>query len=265
MLFPFKKITLFCTFLSLSNFILANTHTINIAADPWCPYNCEPSSPQPGIMIDIAKEALALSGYTLNYKLLNWARAKSLTKSGQLDGVVGMGYGKETSKLYHFPKTALGESQICFYQRVEEDWQYNDVRSLDNKVFGWINNYGYPHPPLDRWIAKHQNSSKITTIAGKNTHSRLFKLLQIKRIDTFAEDKTVIAYELLKSGLQRTIKSAGCLQELEKVFIVFSLHAPKREAWANALDSGVTALKKSGRLSEILSTYGLNRKSWFSE
>lgn len=260
------KNVIFCyAFLSLSNFALADTQTINVAADPWCPYNCEPEFPQPGIMIDIAREALAFSGFTLNYTLLNWARAKTLTQSGQLDGIVGMGYDQETSKLYHFPKTALGESQICFYQRATEDWQYQNIQDLDSKVFGWINDYGYPHPPLDQWIAEHRNSTKIMTIAGKDTHSRLFKLLQIKRIDTFAEDKIVIAYELLKSGLQRTIKTAGCLQELEKVFIAFSLHSPKKEAWANALDSGVKTLKESGRLAEILSSYGLSINSWFSQ
>ncbi len=236
--------------------------SIHIAADPWCPYNCAPDSKFEGVMIELAKEALSMSGYVLHYQTMNWARAKLRVQAGELDGVVGMAYTEKSKHLYYFPKTPLGESQICFYKRAIDEWQYQGVASLDAKVFGWINEYGFVPDPLDDWVKENKNTKRVITVAGKDTHARLFKLLTLKRIDTFAEDKTVIAHELNLLGLNESIKVAGCLNRVEKVFIAFSLESQHSKTWADALDAGLVRLKESGRYNKILEKYGLNHSGW---
>jgi polar amino acid transport system substrate-binding protein len=250
------------TFLLLSSFTVADNKTIAIGADPWCPYICDIDSKHQGIMVDIAREALALSGYTLNYQVINWARAKLLVTSGKLDGIIGMSHSKETEPLYYFSNAPLGQTQTCFYRRKNDDWEYQSPDSLENKIFGWINNYRYLHEPLDLWINNHKHSAQIVTLSGVKVHSRLVKLMSLNRIDIFAEDKNVIAFELKKLGLEKEIVIAGCLESVDEDHLAFSLKSKYKEEWAKALEYGVDKLHQSGKIDEILSFYGLTKEVW---
>ena len=249
--------------LSLSSVTNADPKTITIGADPWCPYNCDPAAEAQGLMVDIAKEALALSWFSLEYQVINWARAKRLVQSGQLDGIIGMVRTDSSEPLYFFTDTPLGQSQICFYRRADDDWVYQSIESLGKRKFGWINDYRFGgNLAMDRWVDEHIENGQVVTISGTDLHQRLIKLLQINRIDTFAEDKNVITYELKKSGLEKQIKISGCMKLVENVHLAFSLKSQNKENWAKALESGIDQLDKNGRLNEILSFYGLTKESW---
>mgnify|MGYP006084118593 CR=1 FL=1 len=248
--------------MSWCSFSSADKATINIASDPWCPYICDSDDNHQGILVDIAREALAISGFKLNLKIINWARAKHMVKTGEFDGIIGMAYTKEAGDLYYFSNTPIGQTQICFYRRENDNWQYQSPASLTNRTFGWINHYIYTDPPLDKWVMDHKNGSQVLTISGTDIHQRSFKLLQSYRIDAFAEDRNVIVYELAKSEFDSKIQIAGCLNSVEKSHLAFSLKAKNKELWAKALDYGVDQLDKNGRLEEILSYYGLTKETW---
>ena len=248
-------------FSALSN---ADSNVINIGSDPWCPFVCNIDNRRQGLMVDIAREALVLSNFKLNFQIINWARAKKMVKAGTLDGIIGMSLDKDTATQYHFSNTQLAESQTCFYKRIKEEWEYQSITSLKDLTFGWINNYRYSYNPLNDWILKRKQTEQILTVAGIDTYSRLFKLLSLKRVDTFADDRAVVAYEAKKMGLASEIQIAGCLEDIDNVHLAFSLKAKQKQAWANALDIGVAELKKKGRIDEILAFYGLNQKVWIS-
>ncbi len=59
--------TLFYVFYSplCSSYVIADT--ITIAADNWCPMNCEPESKEPGFMVEIAQSILAKAGHKVVY------------------------------------------------------------------------------------------------------------------------------------------------------------------------------------------------------
>ncbi|GAB1623039.1 hypothetical protein AAOGI_30890 [Agarivorans albus] len=215
-------------------------------------------------MVDIAREALALSGFELNYQTLNWARAKQITQTGELDGIVGMSSSINSQRLYYFPKTPLAQSQICFYRRADDNWQYQSIESLAKVKFGWINNYLFASAPLDSWVEEHIDTRQLVNITGKNAHRRLLRLLEIKRIDTFAEDRNVVAYAIKQQGLENEIKIAGCLPQVDKVYLAFSLQAEQKEVWAKALDRGIIQLQQMGKLQPILSRYGLTTEAWLA-
>jgi polar amino acid transport system substrate-binding protein len=256
------KILILSSLLLLSTLSNADSKVINIGSDPWCPYVCLIDDNHQGLMVDIAREALALSNFRLNFKIINWARAKESVKTGKLDGIIGMTLEKDTATQYYFSNTKLAESQTCFYKRANDEWEYKSVASLENRTFGWINNYGYSDKPLHKWILEQKSTEQVITIAGIDTYSRLFKLLALKRIDTFAEDRNVIAFEAKKSTKENELQIAGCLTNIDNVHLAFSLKAKQKAVWANALDTGVAALRKTGRIDELLSFYGLSQKSW---
>ena len=45
----------------------AKADVIDLRADEWCPFNCEAGSENPGFMVEIAREALALYGHDVGY------------------------------------------------------------------------------------------------------------------------------------------------------------------------------------------------------
>lgn len=179
-------------------------------------------------MIDIAREALALSGYTLNYQITNWARAKLMVQRGEAEGIVGMARSSRTEPLYLFPETPLGESQLCFYRKVGSTWHYSDTGSLQDRHFGWINDYGFGNlPGMDDWIKAHLHTDQVLAVSGENTHQRLFSLLLIGRIDTFAEDRNVITYALHREQLSDQIEVAGCASAVDSVYLAFDKQDPQ--------------------------------------
>ena len=54
----FKALYLFLNCLLLSTYVHATPKTINIGADPWCPYNCNPEDKHQSIMVDVEGKAL---------------------------------------------------------------------------------------------------------------------------------------------------------------------------------------------------------------
>lgn len=246
--------------------IRAEENIIRIAADPWCPFNCQPGGEHQGFMIDIAREALALNGYELRYAVVNWARAKFEVQNGQLEGLVGISKSPKSEKVYRFPKTVLGRSQICFFRPENSQWSYSGVPSLEGIRFGWINDYGYGNTPgLDEWVREKQGTYNVVTISGQDAHSRLFSLMRTNRIDTFAEDRNVIAYELKKAGLLGQIRVAGCVSSVDSVYVAFNKDHQNGEAWAAALDQGVKVLDERGDLDKILHHYGLSKSEWLGQ
>jgi len=241
----------------------ADNKVITVGADPWCPYNCSPNEQHKGMMVDIASEALALSGFILKYDVINWARAKRMVKLGELDAIIGMSRSPTSEPFYLFPDTALGQSQVCFYRIAgNNQWEYQSIESMKSQTLGWINDYGFSNEDLDQWVKNNKQTARVLNVAGVNVYPRLFKLLQINRISTFAEDKNVIAFELKKAKMEDEIEVAGCLDSIDKVHLVFSLKAKDNKLWASALDSGVEVLRKNGRLESILGHYGLTLESW---
>lgn len=241
----------------------AQSRSVVIGADPWCPFICDSGGPQQGLMVDIAKEALALSGYEMSYRNIPWARAKKMVRHGAIDGIVGTGnYGPEATP-YQFPETALGVSETCFFRRVSDQWEYKSPQSLASQTMGWINDYLFgDNTGLNDWVNAHKGTSQLLTVSGTVTHPRLFKLLLAQRISTFAEDRYVINYKLKKLGLQDKIAVAGCTGPIDKVYVAFSQKTGRGEMLAKALDDGVEKLRRNGRLAAILKTYGLNEDSW---
>jgi polar amino acid transport system substrate-binding protein len=239
----------------------ADSRTVVIGADPWCPYVCDMGESRQGLMVDIAREALAYSDYELIYSNINWARAKQMVLAGDIDGLVGTAKTAYTD--YHFPENALAMARSCFFRRASDSWEYKSPHSLGSQTMGWINEYLFDNVAgLDEWVDAHKGTSQLVTITGTDTYARLFKLLLTGRISTFAEDPNVIHHELKRHDLLDKISVAGCPGPAVKVYAAFSKKLERGENLARALDIGVEKLRRDGRLDAILEAYGLNQQSW---
>ncbi|MTI42815.1 polar amino acid transport system substrate-binding protein [Roseibium hamelinense] len=95
---------------------------IVIAADPWCPFNCEPGSDRPGVMVEIAREVFEPLGHTVTYETVNWSRALVETREGKYDAVFGATRGDAED--FVFPELAQPVSGNAYFVRADDDWTY---------------------------------------------------------------------------------------------------------------------------------------------
>jgi len=236
---------------------------VKIGSDPWCPFVCVNNDESPGFMVEVAQHAMALYGYKVEHVNINWARAKQMVRSGELDGIVGTSKETTISTPYEFPKTPLGFSEICFFNSVLDNWVYHNAASLNSRVLGWINDYGFSDSDLDRWVKKNKDTARIKAISGKDgLQQRMIDLLLLRRIDTFTEDRFVIQNILQNKKLNNQIEVAGCVGAKEFVYVAFSREVPDGVKLASTLDKGVEALRKTGKLKSILHKYGISEQNW---
>jgi polar amino acid transport system substrate-binding protein len=229
---------------------------ISLRADVWCPYNCAPDSLQPGILIEIAKIVFGRAGHTIDYQILNWARAKLDIKEGKITGIVGMAKDAETEPEYVFGDNEQAVSQFCYFVRAESNWQFQGISSLTTEVLGVINGYGY-YPELDEYIAQNKGTSKVSAVGGDDALKPNIQKLLKERLSVIVEDKLVMEYTLKEMGVADKVKNAGCIDSQDKIHIAFSKANPKAPEYAKILSDGIAQLRQSGELQKILAAYGV--------
>jgi polar amino acid transport system substrate-binding protein len=236
----------------------ASAETLSIRADPWCPYNCQPDSAQPGYMIEIAQAVFGPSGYTIDYQTLNWSRALKETAEGRYTAVVGAGRQEIAQYGLVAPQNPLGKNQNCFFVNPEQGWRYTGPASLKGRSIGTIQDYSYGEA-LD--AAFKANPGIAQTMTGDEGLRRNIEKLQAKRLDAVLENRDVFTYKTSLLKLQGRFKEAGCDQTPDEgVFIAFSPKHPKAKTLAAQLDAGVQRMRRDGSLQRILDKYSV--KMW---
>jgi len=235
----------------------ASNKTIVIAGDNWCPINCGADDEDKGFMIDVATEALALSGYQVKYEEIPWTRAVGLARKGKINAIVGAFRGDAPD--FHFPNMALlNISPSSLFVKKESTWQYQTVRSFNGIRLGAIKGYDYGDK-LNNYIQSvlASDESSIVQIYGNDAVSRSIQFLLRDRIDVFVETGPVFWHQAKQMGISEQVKPAGNVSEPEPCFIAFSPSLENSEALTLALDKGIISLKQQGRIKQIAKKYGL--------
>ena len=73
----------------LSPVATAGAETLTLVADEWCPYNCTPGDEKPGFLVEIVKKVFEPQGFTVDYKIVPWARAIRDTRAGRYSAILG--------------------------------------------------------------------------------------------------------------------------------------------------------------------------------
>ncbi|WP_296934627.1 transporter substrate-binding domain-containing protein [uncultured Marinobacter sp.] len=229
--------------------------SVVIAADPWCPHNCEAGSDHEGYMIDIAREAFGLAGIDVEYVNMSWARALQQARDGYIDAVVGALPGDAPD--FVFPEAAIGYSTIALYTHPDNTWQYGGIDSLSQLTLLAINGYAYS-PELDDYIARYQdNPEKVWVLSGPAPLSRAIELLHQQRSDVFPEDQYVMRWQLEQDGSAESLRMAAVIHE-SPIYIAFSPLGRDSPELAKLLSEGAKGLQRSGRVAAILARYGVS-------
>jgi len=231
--------------------------SISIAADEWCPHNCDVDAQNQGYMIDIMKEVFEPLGHTIDYKTFPYSRAIALAKYGKLNAVVGA-FAKEVPNFF-LTSSELGINTNAYCIVQNNNWKFTGVQSLKNQKLAILQGYSYGDR-LDKYIEKNiKNKNRIIVLSDNASSVTALKLLKAKRASVYVEDVAVLQYSFLKYGLTKEYKISGTEEPLG-LYIAFSPALDSSKEYAKILGDGMIKLRKSGKLKEILARYGL--KDW---
>jgi polar amino acid transport system substrate-binding protein len=251
---------LFAAFLAYAPIAGAEQKAFTVVADPWCPFNCEQDGDNPGIMIELASIALAQSGFYIDYSNINWARAAVMVIDGERNGIVGMGKSVNTQNKFHFHEIPLAFSQVCFYRKSGSQWTFEGVSSLKDQRIGRINKVKYGNIAIDSWLETEEGKLNTTIVSGEgNLLERIILMLETGRISTFGEVRTNVDYTLKSINTPADIEIAGCLPNIDDLYIASTLNAPQSIAFSKALDEGLAKLLKDpAELQLIFDQYNMS-------
>lgn len=224
--------------------------TLILAADPWCPYNCEPGADRPGYMVEIAKAVLEPAGYEIKYEAINWARALVRAREGEYAGVIGAFHGDAPD--FIFPDEPLGLSGNGIFVLSESAWQFTVPASLTNIRVGTVRGYDYGvfNIPL-------RDFANVQVLGGNDALERNINKLLIGRLDAVIEDISVLQYRLDQMGMSGRLKIASKSIAYSDAYIAFSPARKDAAYLAEILTTGVRRLRHIQELPKILARYGL--------
>jgi len=239
----------------VSTAVAAETKIVTIAGDYWCPINCSQSDPQQGYMIDIARIALAKSGYQLNYLEVPWARALAQARNGTIHGVVGAFKGDAPDFIYT-DTPLLKMSPSSLFTRIESDWNYQSLESLKGVRLGIVRGYDYGER-LNEYIKENLGSQSISQLSGDSVVQRNIKSLLQGRTDVMVESAPVLWYTAKTMKVEKLLRVAGNTETPMPCHIAFSPSHPDSAAIAASFSKGVKHLYQQGKLQTLGDAYGL--------
>jgi len=232
----------------------ADAATLRITADEWCPYNCTPDSEKPGYVVEMAREIYGRQGHDVEYVKRPWSRALQAVARGKLDAAIAVTTEPESAKMIK-PEEPIGYYEVAFFTRAESDWTYDGVKSLQGKRLAAIQDYAYL-PEIDSYI---ENNADTAAVMVDPTPLEL-NLRQVKmgRADVTLDDRAVAAYEISNMNAGDAFRMAGTAGEPVPLYLAFSKKIENADTWARRWSEGVRELRASGKLDDILSSYGIS-------
>ena len=225
---------------------------IVIAADNWCPINCDTIGSNQGFMVEIAKTIFEKKGHTINYIQLPWNRAVFMAREGEIDGIVGAFHGDAPD--FIFPQNEQSVLTNSFYALKNSNLNIKSTDSLQAVTLGIVSGYDYGIN-LNEYI-READKSRIVSIGGdKNLVNRLMALLESKRVDVIVEADLVFKYETLKMEKHEHFKHVGNATKPMKAYIAFSPNSSKSLKYSKILSDGMEEIKLSGELGNIMEKY----------
>ncbi|PKM22507.1 MAG: hypothetical protein CVV10_03945 [Gammaproteobacteria bacterium HGW-Gammaproteobacteria-14] len=229
--------------------------TIRLRADNWFPVNGDPAAARPGYGIEVLSRVW--SRYTLDYRLMPWARSLDAVRAGDADCVIGAFPGDAPDLLY--PQQPLGTDGVGVYALQADSWTYDGVESLQWRNVAVISEYSYGDV-LDQWLADPRNAIRIQMAHGAEALEGNIRKLLAGRVDVLLESPMIMKNALRRLNLDHLVQLAGEGQAAQPFYIACTPGNPRVAEWLEAFDQGVQGLKDSGEWGELLSRYGIEEQ-----
>ncbi|CAK0741038.1 Transporter substrate-binding domain-containing protein [Azospirillaceae bacterium] len=236
----------------------AQADTIKLRADLWCPYNCDPESDKPGLLIEVARAILTPAGHSIDYRTMPWSRALSEVRKGRIHGVIGAQQSEAPDLVYGRIPIAFDDTGFVVKQGV--DFRYGGAASLDPYRIAVISDYNYDGGEIDAYLKENAAAKdRIQFNSGDDVGIANLRKLIAGRVDVVIDSFTVMSYLIQKYNLSDKVYVVQLGRPTE-IFIAFSPSDSRSNLWSELLSAGIAPLRQRGELGVILARYGL--KDW---
>lgn len=235
--------------------------TVTLVADEWCPYNCDPASDHPGILVEIAKRALEKEGIEVKYEILPWTRAIGEARRGTRDAIIGAAISDAPD--FIFPEVPQFKMKNAFFTLKDSTWNFESLGSLDSVSIGVIRNYTYSIE-LDAYIEEHgHNLDRVQVTSGENALEINVKKLAAGRITAVLEDESVLKMFLRDNpAYQGKFRMAGHIEDPHNgIHIAFSPAKENSKHYADLIARETRRLHETGEINALISYYLGNDKA----
>ncbi len=248
----------YCRFLFIP-LLLAHFSTqaapLVVAADEWCPFNCQPDSARPGYVVELLAAVFAQEG--IEYRVLPWKRAVLKVQRGDGAAVIAATRTIVEKEQLQIGQEPVGYASDCLFIRANSPARYqgqaDDLNPL--KRVGVALDYDYGEG-FGEWLARPENKAKTLTMSGEQPAARNLRLLAAGGLDGVLESGAVMNYLLRNAGLENQVISAGCDIPVP-IYVAFGPIHSQGDTLVKQFDQGMAELRKSGKLAAILARYGL--------
>ncbi|MEH6472497.1 MAG: transporter substrate-binding domain-containing protein [Halopseudomonas sp.] len=228
--------------------------TIQVVADPYCPYNCAVEAPQIGYVVELIRLIYEPAGYQVEYQTIPWSRALQAVERGTFSAAIGA--SRDTGSALVLPKQPVGVIRTGFIKRKGDQWRYLDHSSLVEITLGAVANYDYGSK-MNAYLKDNAENTKVLQLRGEDAVKRNLLLLQRGRIDTFLVDFNVGLYMARKLGIQQQMSMGELYGDALPIYLGFSPARSDAQHLADLYDAGIRKLRNNGQLDVLLNRYGL--------
>ena len=194
-----------------------------------------------GYSWDVLRESFQEMGYTIQLKIVPWARAVSTIRSGNADILFPTGINTERLSTFYFSEEAINSAKFKVYVNQDSALEWQDLTSLKGLSIGVKRGFNYG----DKWDAvKDINIIKITTI------TQGFKMLEAMHLDGFWGYETNWDYTLKQENWQGKFKKMPAFDSSNEYLAALKTN-PNAKALLADFDLGKRRLMRQGRLKQI--------------
>lgn len=201
-----------------------------------------------GVLAQITKEAFALEGITVEFRVAPWKRGFDNVKDGLWHGIVGWNRTEERERFFYI-STPLILEDVVFFHSKDLDFSWKSMDDLKGLSVGMIAGYNYG-PAFNNAI-----ESNIVRVEETRSEEQSILMLESQRFDLWPCEVDVGLYLIDKyltpfQSSQITYNPQPV--QVSDLCLLLSRAIPENRENAGAFERGYAKLRESGRLKEIV-------------
>lgn len=190
---------------------MSHAKTLNVCYDQWPPMTMFPSqeSSARGVVIDMLEEIYSSKGYELQYFEVPLARGLDMVAEGLCDMLPEYLYSGKSESGFEYADEPTFAYTSAFVVRREDPWRYDGVQSIEGRRIatgpGW--DYSSMSESYQSYINDPKNTDFVEVVAGyDDVVDRIFRMIEMKRIDSYADNELVLQHVLNRLKLHAELK-----------------------------------------------------------
>jgi polar amino acid transport system substrate-binding protein len=165
---------------------------INVVTSEYPPYEYLEDGKVIGDDTKVIRRVLSDMGYQANIRMLPWARAEKLVRSGQADMLYSLTFSEARDRHYYF-SAPINAAQDVFFKHENREIEWQTLDDLTGLNFGLSAAYSYSPEFMD-WL--FNGNARITRITHEKPELTGLRMVALRRVDLFICELSVCDYLL---------------------------------------------------------------------